>query len=165
MNLTKIFIVDLIVDPIRKEIILPLIKYDFNKYDLRPESLADLDKLAEGLLDNPNVVIELKSHTDYIGSIAQNNKLSQQRADVCISYLVGKGINADRLIAKGMESSPYVIEEKDGRFKVGDILTESYIKKIRFKRNKAKANQYNRRTTFKVISEDYNPESSSNEDK
>ena len=162
----KIFIVDLIVDPIRKEIILPLIKYDFNKYDLRPESLADLDKLAEGLLDNPNVVIELKSHTDYIGSIAQNNKLSQQRADVCISYLVGKGINADRLIAKGMgESSPYVIEEKDGRFKVGDILTESYIKKIRFKRNKAKANQYNRRTTFKVISEDYNPESSSNEDK
>ena len=44
---------------------------------LQPDSttsLADLDKLAEGLLDNPNVVIELKSHTDYIGSIAQNNK-------------------------------------------------------------------------------------------
>ena len=160
VEFNKIFIVDLIVDPIRKEIILPLIKYDFNKYDLRQESLVDLDELAEGLIDNPNVVIELKSHTDYVGSNAQNNKLSQQRADVCVSYLVSKGIDLERLVAKGMgEGSPFVIEERDGRFKVGDVLTESYIKKIRFKKNKAKANQYNRRTTFKVIREDYVPDS------
>jgi peptidoglycan-associated lipoprotein len=165
VEFNKIFIVDLRVDPIRKEIILPLIKYDFNKYDLRLESLADLDELAEGLLDNPNVVIELKSHTDYVGSNAQNNKLSQQRADVCVSYLVGKGIDVQRLVAKGMgEGSPFLIEDRDGRFKVGDILTESYIKKIRFKKNKAKANQYNRRTTFKVIREDYVP-ASTNETK
>jgi peptidoglycan-associated lipoprotein len=158
IELDKTFIVDFSVDPVKKEIILPLIKYDFNKYDLRPESLIDLDKLAEGLLDNPNVVIELKSHTDYIGSNAQNKKLSQQRADECISYLITKGISADRLVAKGMgESSPFVIEEKDGRFKVGDVLTESYIKKIKFKKNKEHANQYNRRTSFKVIREDYVP--------
>ena len=62
------------------------------------------------------------------------------------------------------EGSPFVIEERDGRFKVGDVLTESYIKKIRFKKNKAKANQYNRRTTFKVIREDYVP-ASTNETK
>ena len=112
--------------------------------------------MAESLLDNPNVIVELKSHTDYIGSNAQNNKLSQQRADVCVEYLVSKGIDLARLVSKGMgENEPFVIEEKDGRFRVGDVLTESYVKKIRFKKNKKKANQYNRRTSFKVISEDY----------
>jgi peptidoglycan-associated lipoprotein len=150
------FIVDLNVDPIKKEIILPLIKYDFNKFDLRSESLIDLDRLSEGLLDNPNVVIELKSHTDFVGSNTQNNKLSQQRADACISYLVTKGVDAGRLISKGMgENEPFVIYEEDGRFKVGDVLTESYIKEIIFKKNKEIANQYNRRTSFKVIREDY----------
>ena len=165
IEFSKDFIVDLHVDPIKKEIILPLIKYDFNKFDLRPESLIDLDRLAEGLLDNPNVVIELKSHTDFIGSDAQNNRLSQQRADACILYLVSKGVEADRLISKGMgENEPFVIEQENGRFKVGDVLTKSYIKKIIFRKNKETAHQYNRRTSFKVIREDYvaNP---GNEDK
>lgn len=155
----KVFVVDLSIDPVKKEIILPRIEYDFNKYDLRPEAIIDLDNLAEALLDNPNVIIELKSHTDYIGSNAQNNKLSQQRADACVAYLVEKGIPAGQLVARGMgEKEPFVIEEKDGRFKVGDVLTESYIRKIRFRKNREKANQYNRRTSFKVLSEDYVPE-------
>ena len=158
VELNKTFINDLSIDPIKKEIILPLIKYDFNKAELRAESIVDLDKLVESLLDNPNVVIELKSHTDFVGSNAQNNKLSQQRADACIAYLVSQGIDAGQLVAKGMgEKEPFVIEEKDGRFKVGDVLTESYIKKIRFKKNREKAHQYNRRTSFKVLREDYVP--------
>ncbi|MDB0027479.1 OmpA family protein [Flavobacteriales bacterium] len=156
---SKTFIVDLPLDPVKKEIILPLIQYDFNKYDLRAEAIIDLDKLVEALLDNPNVVIELKSHTDFVGSNAQNNKLSQQRADVCVAYLINKGIDAGQLVARGMgEKEPFVIEVKDGRFKEGDVLTESYIKKIRFKKNKEKAHQYNRRTSFKVLREDYIPE-------
>jgi len=158
VELNKTFVVDLVIDPIKKEIILPLIKYDFNKAELRAESIVDLDKLVESLLDNPNVVIELKSHTDFVGSNAQNNKLSQQRADACIAYLVSQGIDVGQLVAKGMgEKEPFVIEEKDGRFKVGDVLTESYIKKIRFKKNREKAHQYNRRTSFKVLREDYVP--------
>jgi peptidoglycan-associated lipoprotein len=158
VELNKTFVVDLVIDPIKKEIILPLIKYDFNKAELRAESIVDLDKLVESLLDNPNVVIELKSHTDFVGSNAQNNKLSQQRADACIAYLVSQGIDAGQLVAKGMgEKEPFIIEEKDGRFKVGDVLTESYIKKIRFKKNREKAHQYNRRTSFKVLREDYVP--------
>ena len=158
VELNKTFVVDLVIDPIKKEIILPLIKYDFNKAELRAESIVDLDKLVESLLDNPNVVIELKSHTDFVGSNAQNNKLSQQRADACIAYLVSQGIDAGQLVAKGMgEKEPFVIEEKEGRFRVGDVLTESYIKKIRFKKNREKAHQYNRRTSFKVLREDYVP--------
>jgi len=128
----KVFLIDLSVDPIKKEVILPRIEYDFNKWDLRPQSIADLDLLAETLKDNLNVVIELKSHTDYIGSNAQNNKLSQQRADACVAYLISQGIDAGQLVARGMgEKEPFVIESKDGRFKVGDVLTERYIRKIR----------------------------------
>lgn len=154
----KVFIIDISVDPIKKEVILPRIEYDFNKSDLRPQSIADLDILAETLKDNLNVVVELKSHTDYIGSDAQNNKLSQQRADVCVAYLISQGIDAGQLVAKGIgENEPFVIEKKDGRFKEGDVLTEKYIKKIKFKKNKEKANQYNRRTSFKVLREDYVP--------
>ncbi|MBT3621287.1 MAG: OmpA family protein [Flavobacteriales bacterium] len=156
----KVFVIDFSVDPVKKEVILPRIEYDFNKFDLRPQSIADLDLLAETLKDNLNVVIELKSHTDYIGSNAQNNKLSQQRADACVAYLISQGIDAGQLVANGMgEKEPFVIETKDGRFKEGDVLTESYIKKIRFKKNKEKANQYNRRTSFKVLREDYVPAS------
>jgi len=154
----KVFIVDISVDPIKKEVILPRIEYDFNKFDLRPQSIADLDLLAETLKDNLNVVVELKSHTDYIGSDSQNNKLSQQRADVCVAYLISQGIDAGQLVARGMgENEPFVIEKKDGRLKEGDVLTKKYIKKIKFKKNKEKANQYNRRTSFKVLREDYTP--------
>jgi len=154
----KVFVIDISLDPVKKEIILPRIEYDFAKWNLRPRSIADLDMLAATIKDNPNVVIELKSHTDYVGSKAQNNKLSQQRADACVAYLVSQGINSGQLVAKGMgENEPFVIEDKDGRFKIGDVLTKSYIKKIRFKKNKAKANQYNRRTSFKVLREDYVP--------
>ena len=154
----KIFVIDLLVDPVRKEIILPRIEYDYAKWDLRPQSIADLDMLGETLKDNLNVIIELKSHTDYRGKDMQNNILSQKRADVCMAYLVSKGIDVGQLVASGKgETEPFVIEKKDGRFKVGDVLTERYISKIRFKKNKEKANQYNRRTSFKVLREDYVP--------
>jgi peptidoglycan-associated lipoprotein len=154
----KVFVIDFSVDPVKKEVILPRIEYDFNEFNLRPQSIADLDILAETLKDNLNVVIQLKSHTDYIGSDAQNYKLSQQRADVCVAYLISQGIDAGQLVAKGIgENEPFVIEKKDGRLKEGDVLTEKYIKKIKFKKNKEKANQYNRRTSFKVLREDYVP--------
>ena len=49
------------------------------------------------------------------------------------------------------------MEQKDGKLKIGDVLSESYINKFRFKKNKEKSHQYNRRTTFKVLTEDYVP--------
>lgn len=163
IELDKIFIVDVSIDRIKKKVVLPLITFDFNKFDLRAEAVSHLDVLAEGLLDNTNVMIQVSGHTDDIGSNVKNQKLSQERANVCVEYLVSKGVDSGQLVAKGMgEGEPFVIEEKDGRFKVGDVLTESYIKKIKFKRNKEKANQYNRRTSFKVIGEDYVPAASIN---
>lgn len=156
----KVFIVDAILDPVKKEIILPKIEYDFAKWNLRDKSISDLNMLAEALKDNPNVVVELKSHTDFIGNNRSNQRLSQKRADACVDYLVGIGIDPGQLVAVGAgENEPFVIEVKDGRFKEGDVLTESYIRKIKFKKNKNKAHQYNRRTSFKVLREDYIPQS------
>ena len=156
----KTFVIDLQLDPIKKEIVLPRIEYDFAKWDLRPQSIVDLDLLVETLNDNPEIVIELTSHTDFRGSEKQNIELSQKRADVCIDYLISKGIQKERLIAVGKgESIPFVIINKDGRFKEGDVLTKSYIKKIKFRKNKEKAHQYNRRTTFKVLPDDENSQS------
>ena len=98
----KVFVVDFVVDPVKKEIILPKIEYDFAKWDLRAKSIADLDMLAEALKDNPNVVIELKSHTDFIGNDRSNQRLSQKRADACVEYLVSVGIDPGQLVAVGL---------------------------------------------------------------
>ena len=69
--------------------------------------------------------------------------------------MLEKGISKDRITALGMgESEPYVMDQKDGNLKLGDVLTEEYIKKMRFRKNRDKANQYNRRTTFKVLVEE-----------
>ncbi|MBT6809196.1 MAG: OmpA family protein, partial [Flavobacteriales bacterium] len=160
---------DINIDPIKKEIIMPRIEYDFAKWDLRPQSTLDLDLLVITLNENPNITIELNSHTDFRGTSAQNVILSQKRADVCIQYLISKGIAADRLVANGKgESEPYVLTKEDSEhdqrggffrkriFKEGDVLTESYINKLKAK-FKDVAHQYNRRTAFKVLTEDYIP--------
>jgi len=156
IEFNKVFVLDPILDPVKKEIILPRIEYDFAKWDLRNKSKEDLDILAAALEENLNVIVELKSHTDFVGDNRSNKVLSQKRADACLNYLVSLGIDKGQLKAVGAgENDPFVIEKNDGRFKEGDVLTKSYINKIKFRKNKKKAHQYNRRTSFKVLSEDY----------
>ena len=156
IEFNKVFVLDAILDPVKKEIILPRIEYDFAKSELRDKSKIDLDILAAALNDNLNVIVELKSHTDFVGDNRSNLVLSQKRANACVKYLLSLGIDKGQLKAVGAgETEPFVIEEDNGRFKIGDVLTKSYINKIKFRKNKKKAHQYNRRTSFKVLSEDY----------
>ena len=77
------------------------ILYDFNKADLRAESKAALDNIVTLMNDNPNIKIELRSHTDAIGNDADNLRLSQARAEACVEYIISKGIEQDRIAAKG----------------------------------------------------------------
>ena len=160
---------DINLDPVKKEIILPRIEYDFAKSELRPQSILDLDLLIITLNENPNIIIELNSHTDFRGTSSQNSKLSQERANVCVEYLISNGISSDRLVPNGKgELEPYVLTADDAKhderggffskkiFKEGDVLTESYINKLK-KKFKELAHQYNRRTTFRVLREDYVP--------
>jgi peptidoglycan-associated lipoprotein len=154
------FMVTILLTAIDKPIELPNILYDFGKWDLRPESMVSLDKLVETLLDNPNVTIELMSHTDSRDTEEYNQDLSQKRAQVVVQYLIDKGIETGRLLAKGYgESTPKVVDteiaKQDPFLKTGAALTEQYINTLANDEQKEIAHQINRRTEFRVLRTDY----------
>jgi peptidoglycan-associated lipoprotein len=156
------FMVTILLTAIDKPIELPNILYDFGKWDLRPESMVSLDKLVETLLDNPNVTIELMSHTDSRDTEEYNQELSQKRAQVVVQYLIEKGIAPERLSPKGYgESTPKVVDSdiaKQNQFlKAGTPLTEQYINSLASDEQKEIAHQINRRTEFRVLRTDYEP--------
>jgi outer membrane protein OmpA-like peptidoglycan-associated protein len=87
--------------------------YDYNKYNIRPDAAIRLDTLVQTLVDNPKISIELSSHTDSRGKDAYNLKLSQQRAEAAVAYIVSKGIAKARITAKGYgETRPVVPNAK-----------------------------------------------------
>jgi peptidoglycan-associated lipoprotein len=154
------FMVTILLTAIDMPIELPNIFYDFNKWDLRPESMVSLDKLVETLTDNPNVTIELMSHTDSRDTEAYNQELSQKRAQSVVQYLIEKGIEPERLSAKGYgESSPKVVDTaisaQSPFLKTGATLSEQYINSLSGEEQKEIAHQINRRTEFRVLRTDY----------
>ncbi|MDZ7635094.1 MAG: OmpA family protein [Bacteroidales bacterium] len=156
------FMATILLTPIDRPIELPNIFYDFGKWDLRPESMVSLDKLVETLNDNPNVTIELMSHTDSRDTEEFNLDLSQKRAQSVVDYLIGKGIAADRLTARGYgETSPKIVDPaimQDAPFlRSGATLSEQYINSLASDEQKEIAHQINRRTEFRVTRTDYVP--------
>lgn len=156
------FMVTILLTAFDRPIELPNILYDFGKWDLRPESMVSLDKLVETLNDNPRVTIELMSHTDSRDTEEYNQQLSQRRAQVVVDYLIAKGIDPERLTAKGYgESTPKVVDAaiaSDNPFlKEGTVLTEQFINSLANDEQKEIAHQVNRRTEFKVLRTDYTP--------
>lgn len=154
------FMVTINLTAIDKPIELPNIFYDFGKWDLRPESMVSLDKLVETLTDNGNVTIELMSHTDSRDTEEYNYELSQKRAQSVVQYLIEKGIEPERLSAKGYgESSPKVVDAainaQSPFLRVGATLTEQYINSLANDEQKEIAHQINRRTEFRVLSINY----------
>lgn len=90
-----------------KVFVLKNIYFGYDSANIRPESARELDKLVEVLNDNPEIKIEMSSHTDSIGSIEFNINLSQRRAAATVNYLIKQGIAPERLVAKGYgESKP-----------------------------------------------------------
>ena len=112
-----------------KAIVLENIFYDFDKAAIRPDAAVELDKLVEVLNDNPDIAIELSSHTDLRGSDVYNLDLSQRRADAAVEYIISKGISKDRITAKGYGETKPVVP---------NATTDE-------------EHQRNRRTEFKVI--------------
>ena len=88
--------------------------YDFDKWDILPESEVELDKLVKIMNDNPDWKVELGSHTDCRGSDSYNELLSQKRSDSAVGYIISKGISKDRIIAKGYGETQLVNECDDG---------------------------------------------------
>lgn len=151
--------VDFILAAINKPQVIENIFYDYDKATLRPESTAALDEMAQVLRDNPNVTIEMASHTDRHGSDEYNIGLSSRRARSVIDYLISVGIQPDRLQSQGYgKSRPKTITRKLAReypqFPEGTVLTEEYIQTLPPEDQDA-ADQINRRTEFQVLSTDY----------
>lgn len=152
--------VEFILPSISKPSVVENIFYDYDKADLRPESKTALNELIAVLHDNPNVTIEMASHTDRWGSDAYNISLSERRAKSVVDYLVENGISRDRLQPHGYgKSRPKTVTKRIARlypqFKEGDILTEEFIKTLSEEDQQA-ADQINRRTEFSVLSLTYN---------
>jgi peptidoglycan-associated lipoprotein len=133
-NPVQKFELEIVLDKIYKnrEITLDNIYYDYTKWDIRKDAEPTLNKLAETLAQNPQIKIQLSSHTDCRGNDDFNATLSQKRAESAVNYLISKGIDATRLGAKGYgESQPSASCE--------------------CKKCSEDEHQANRRTTFKVL--------------
>lgn len=90
-----------------KIFVLENIYFDYNESYIRADAAKELDKLATLLNDNSDLKIEMGSHTDSVASEAYNIELSQRRAESTVNYLIKKGIDPTRLVAKGYgESKP-----------------------------------------------------------
>ncbi|MFN0015168.1 MAG: OmpA family protein [Saprospiraceae bacterium] len=133
-NPVQTYEVEIVLDKIyrNREIVLENIYYDYDKWDIRPDAEPTLNRLAEVLRQNPEIRIQLGSHTDCRGNDGYNQDLSQKRAQSAVAYLIGRGIDAARLEAVGYgESQPAV----------GCLCT----------RCTEMEHQANRRTTFRIL--------------
>jgi len=100
-------------------IVLHNVFFDVNKFDLKPQSQVELDKLLQLLKDNPTLKIQISGHTDNVGKPADNLALSNSRAKAVVNYLITNGIAAARLSSKGFGETQPVADNKteEGRGK------------------------------------------------
>jgi len=165
VEFSKDFEKDFILQPIPEEpVILPEILYDLAKWDLKPQYQDSLQGLIQTLRDNPSLVIELASHTDTRDTDEKNDILSQRRAQSVVDYLIIRGIEPARLVAKGYgEHVPLKLKKdviRDGfLFTEGTILDDEFINSLNSNNEKEAAHQLNRRSEFRVLRKDYVPQS------
>ena len=160
---SKDFTLDFKLEPIPdKPVVLPDILYDLAKWDLKPQYQDSLQGLIKTLDENETIIIELASHTDSRGTDESNDILSQKRAESVVNYLIDRGIDPDRLVAKGYgERVPRRLAKdvtKDGfQFKAGTLLSQSFIDSLSTKPTQEAAYALNRRSEFRIISKDFVP--------
>jgi len=100
--------------PAPHRMVLEGVNFNFDRATLRPEERDVIDKDFAKLKEWGDVKIEVAGHTDSIGSDRYNMGLSLRRANTVRSYLISKGIHADRLVAKGYgESQPIASNDTD----------------------------------------------------
>ena len=95
--------IDIPLQPIEANaaIVLKNIFFETNKFDIKPESGAELNEVVQLMRDNPTLRIQISGHTDNSGKAADNITLSENRAKAVTNYLIGKGIAPARLSSKG----------------------------------------------------------------
>ena len=112
---------------VNASVVLHNIFFDYNKYDLKKESLPELDKLVQFMIDNPTVKIQVEGHTDTIGTASENSKLSENRAKSVVNYLLTKHITSQRLLAKGFGATKPIADNKTEEGRAQNRRTEIKI--------------------------------------
>lgn len=97
-----------------KTLDIPIIYFDLDKATIKKESAFQLEKIVEILKQYPNLKLDIRSHTDSRQTAQYNQILSDKRAKSTMKWLVDKGINSDRLTAKGYGESQLVNQCSDG---------------------------------------------------
>jgi len=121
---------------VKQKFVLENIYYDFDKWNILPESETELNRLVKIMNDNPGWKVELGSHTDARGTDAYNRLLSQKRSDSAVGYIIKNGISKDRIMAKGYGETQLVNHCKNGV----ECTDEEH--------------RQNRRTEFKILEMD-----------
>ena len=165
-NTDKDLVHDFRIEPVPKQpVVLPEIRYDLAKWDLKEEFMDSLMDLYLVMVNNPNIVVELRAHTDcrpFLG--LTNDTLSQRRAQSVVDYLISRGIEPERLVAKGYaERVPRTLDRNitvrvDGKpysFSEGTTLECDYIEHINDKGRQEAAHLLNRRLEFLILRTDY----------
>ncbi|MBK9457785.1 MAG: OmpA family protein [Bacteroidetes bacterium] len=150
--------IDILMEPIieMKPIEVKNIYYTLGKWDLRPESFKALDSIYNVLQLSPQLKVEIGSHTDSRDTDEKNKILSQHRADTVVSYLISRGVVAERLVAVGYgESVPKTLSSDvklpgGGTVPANTVLVESFIQKYKGE-DYEYLHQLNRRTEFTII--------------
>jgi outer membrane protein OmpA-like peptidoglycan-associated protein/tetratricopeptide (TPR) repeat protein len=117
---------------IGKAIKIENIYFDLNKWSIRKDAAVELDKIVNVMNENPDIVIELSSHTDSRGSDESNMILSDKRAKSSAAYIVSKGVADNRITGKGYGETMLVNQ-------CGNAIKCTEVE-----------HQQNRRTEFKV---------------
>lgn len=154
------------MEPVPQQpVVLPEIRYDLSKWDIKEEFMDSLMDLYLVMMNNPGIVVEIRAHTDcrpYIG--LTNDTLSQRRAQSVVDYLANRGIERDRMVAKGYaERVPRTLDRDvvivvggvPYTFSAGTTLECDFINDLPTKEHQEAAHQLNRRIEFLILRSDY----------
>lgn len=103
------------------------ILFPTNKYSLNPQAKTDLSRFAASLKDNPDTNVQIYGFTDNTGTFEINQRLSGQRADAVLSYLVNSGVSPTRLTAEGIPMADYVASNDTPAGRAQNRRVEIYI--------------------------------------
>lgn len=116
----------------------PFIMFELGRLTIKTQSFSHLDSIADFLIRNDRLIIEIGIHTDSRGSDIRSERLDQKRAESIREYLVAEGVDSVRLLAQGYGESKL-------------IISDNQILKMQSAQEKENAHSINRRTEFKII--------------
>jgi outer membrane protein OmpA-like peptidoglycan-associated protein len=107
------------------------IQFEFDSAEIKPVSYEILDDVAKVMADNPQIEeLDVIGHTSSEGSKKHNDKLSADRAAAVKKYLVGKGIDASRLISEGKGPSEPIADNATEAGKEANRRVEFKVTKM-----------------------------------